>query len=183
MLPCPPPGDLSDPGIELTSLTSPALQADSLHTEPCPRESVSYSVMSDSMDCSPPGSSVHGPEFLTGDTHPASGWHLEKPEPPMGVLKLQHASASFGGRVGDYSYKLLGSSLVVCCCSGAQSCLTLCESFTNSLSLLKLMSIELVMPSNHLILCHPLLLLLSVFPSTGVFSNKSALQIRWWSSG
>ena len=52
-------------------------------------------------------------------------------------------------------------------------------SFAISQSLLKLMSIELVMPSNHLILCHPLLLLPSVFPSIKVFSNESALYIRW----
>ena len=51
--------------------------------------------------------------------------------------------------------------------------------FTISLSLLKLMSIELVMPSNHLILSCPLLLLSSIFPSIGVFSNESALLIRW----
>ena len=50
---------------------------------------------------------------------------------------------------------------------------------TNSQSLLKLMSIESVMPSNHLILCHPLLLLPSIFPSISVFSNESALCIRW----
>ena len=50
---------------------------------------------------------------------------------------------------------------------------------TNSWSLLKLMSIELVMPSNHLILCHPLLLLTSIFPSIRVFSNESVLHIRW----
>ena len=50
---------------------------------------------------------------------------------------------------------------------------------TNSWSLPKLMSIELVMPSNHLILCHPLLLLLSIFLSIRVFSNESALHIRW----
>ena len=49
----------------------------------------------------------------------------------------------------------------------------------NSRSLLKLMSIELVMPSNHLILCRPLFLLPSVFPSIRVFSNESALCIRW----
>ena len=49
----------------------------------------------------------------------------------------------------------------------------------NSCSLPKLMSIELVMPSNHLILCHPLLLLPSIFPSIRVFSNESALRIRW----
>ena len=52
-------------------------------------------------------------------------------------------------------------------------------SFTTSWSLLKLMSIESVMPSSHLILCHPLLLLLSIFPSIRVFSNESALRIRW----
>ena len=52
-------------------------------------------------------------------------------------------------------------------------------SITNSWSLLKLMSIESVMPSNHLILCHPLLLLPSIFPSIRVFSNESALHIRW----
>ena len=69
-----------------------------------------------------------------------------------------------------------------------QSCLTLCTprtavpqaslSVTNSWSLLKLMSIELVMPSNHLILCCPLLLLPSIFPSIRVFSNESVLRIR-----
>ena len=47
------------------------------------------------------------------------------------------------------------------------------------LKLLKLMSIELVMPSNHLILCYPLLLLLSIFPSIRVFSNDSVLCIKW----
>ena len=52
-------------------------------------------------------------------------------------------------------------------------------SIANSQSLLKLMSIELVMPSNHLILCHPLLLLLSIFPSIRVFSSESVLHIRW----
>ena len=52
-------------------------------------------------------------------------------------------------------------------------------SITNSRSLLKLSSIELVMPCNHLILCHPLLLLPSIFPSIRVFPNKSLLRIRW----
>ena len=50
---------------------------------------------------------------------------------------------------------------------------------TKSQSLLKLMFVESVMPSNHLILCHPLLLLPSIFPSIGVFSNGLALYIRW----
>jgi len=73
--------------------------------------------------------------------------------------------------------------------SVVQLCLTLCDprtaacqaslSFTNSRSLLKLMSIELVMAPNHLILCRPLLLPPSIFPSIRVFSNKSVLCIRW----
>ena len=57
-----------------------------------------------------------------------------------------------------------------------------CQAFlsiTNSWGLLKLMSIKLVMPFNHLILCHLLLLLPSIFPSIRVFSNKSALLIKW----
>ena len=52
-------------------------------------------------------------------------------------------------------------------------------SITHSCSLLKLMSIELVMPSNHLILCHPLLLPPLIFPSIRVFSNESVLHIKW----
>ena len=71
-----------------------------------------------------------------------------------------------------------------------QSCPTLCDamdgaacqasvSITNSRSLLKLLSIELVMPSNHLILCCPLFLLPSIFPSIRVFSNESFLYISW----
>ena len=70
--------------------------------------------------------------------------------------------------------------------SVVQSCPTLWDpmncsmlSITNSQSLLKLMSIESVMPSNHLILCHPLLLPPSIFPSIRVFSNESVLPIRW----
>ena len=58
-------------------------------------------------------------------------------------------------------------------------------SITNSQNLLKLMSIKSVMPSSHLILCHPLCLLPSIFPSIRVFSNESVLCIRWpkyWSS-
>ena len=71
--------------------------------------------------------------------------------------------------------------------SVAQSCLTVCDpmdvacqaSITHSWSLLKLMSIKLVMPSNHFILCHPLFLLPSIFASIRVFSNESVLHIRW----
>ena len=76
-----------------------------------------------------------------------------------------------------------------CCCLVAQSCPSLCEpvdctyqaslSITNSQSLLKLMSVTSVMPSSHLILCHPLLLLPSILPSIRVFSNQSTLHMRW----
>ena len=79
------------------------------------------------------------------------------------------------------------SSPNICCCSVVQLCQTLCDpmpacqaslSFTISWSLLKVMFIESVMPSNHLILCHPLLLMPSIFPCIRVFSNESALYIR-----
>ena len=61
------------------------------------------------------------------------------------------------------------------CPSGLRNARSLCP----SQSLLKLISIELVMPSNHLILCHPLLFLPSIFPSIRIFSNESVLRIRW----
>ena len=80
-------------------------------------------------------------------------------------------------------------SLLLQFSSVAQSCPALCNSMDCSTpgfpvvhqlpELLKFMSIELVMPSNHLILCHPLLLLPSIFPSIRVFSNESVLRIRW----
>ena len=73
--------------------------------------------------------------------------------------------------------------------SVTQSCPTLCDPWTaahqaslsisNSRSSLKLISVESVMPSNHLILCCPLLLWLSIFPSIRVFSNESVLHTRW----
>ena len=77
-----------------------------------------------------------------------------------------------------------------CCCSVAKLCPTLCDLMACSrpglpvlhypiTSLLKLMSIELVIPSNHFILCCPLLLLPSIFPSIRVFSNESTLHMRW----
>ena len=83
----------------------------------------------------------------------------------------------------DYAFGNLSVSSV------AQSCPTLCDpidfskpaflSIANSWSLLKLMSIVLVMPSNHLILCRPLLLLPSIFPSIRVISNELVLHIKW----
>ena len=89
--------------------------------------------------------------------------------------------------VNQLNFRLL--VLVYCCCSIAQSYLTLCDpwtvacqaflSITNSQSLLKLMGIESVMPSNHPILCCPLLLLPAIFPSIRVFSSEPVLCIRW----
>ena len=94
----------------------------------------------------------------------------------------------------EYLCKLLKK---ICCCLVAQSCLTLCLfvtpwtsapqaclAITNSWSLFKLMSIKLMMSSNHLILCCPLLLPPSIFPSIRVFYNESVLHIRgpkYWS--
>ena len=88
-----------------------------------------------------------------------------------------------------YSKNKLCSCSCSCCCSVAQSCPMTVTSwtaasqaslfFTISQSLLKLMSIESVIPSNHLVLCCPLLLLPSVFPSIRVFSNYLGLCIRW----
>ena len=87
------------------------------------------------------------------------------------------------GLHGKHIFSLLQFSSV------AQTSLTLCDpldcstqaslSITNSCSLLKLMFIELVMPSNHLILCYPLLFLPSIFPSIRVFPKESVLPIRW----
>ena len=112
-LPCPPPGDLSNPGMKPVSPVSPALLADSLPTEPA---------------------------------------------------GMQH-----------YHYSVQFSSV-------AQSCPTLYQaslSITNTWSSLRLTSIESVMPSSHLILCRPLLLLPSIFPSIRVFSSESTLHMRW----
>ena len=104
----------------------------------------------------------------------------------MSFVRLNHTYLIYFDSI-SISFK--SQCLTFCCCSVTQSCLTLCDpmdgstpgflSFAISWSLLKLMSIESVMPSNHLILCHPLLLLPSVFPSFRVFSDESALGIRW----
>ena len=109
------PGDLCDPGIETGS---PALQADSLPSEPLGKYTYSFSSVQ---------SLSHVPLFATPWT-------------------VAHQASL---------------------------------SITNSQSLLKFMSIEQVMPSNHLIHSHPLLLLPSIFPIIRVFSNESALHIRW----
>ena len=90
------------------------------------------------------------------------------------------------GRQSEGNAVLSDVSVVVQSLSCVQVCATSWAaadlaslSFTASRSLLKLMSIESLMPSNHLILCHPLLLLPSVLPSIRVFSSELALHIRW----
>ena len=76
---------------------------------------------------------------------------------------------------GQFSHSIVSNSLQTSWTAARQASL----SITNSQSLLKLMSIESVMPSNHLILCHPLLLLPSICPSIRVFSTESVICIRW----
>ena len=95
--------------------------------------------------------------------------------------------SSHGGPTRDDKNNLRLTIICCCCCSDTHWCLTLCNpldyqaslSFTFSQSLRKLMSIESMMPSNYLILCHPLLRLPSTFSSIRVFSSDLALHIRW----
>ena len=108
---------------------------------------------------------------------------------PNKLLGVNVAEAISLNNYSLHLIQLLEFLNVVQFSSVVQSCLTLCDplnrslqaslSITNSRSPPKPMSIELVMPSNHLILCRPLLLLPSIFPSIRGFSNESALSIRW----
>ena len=103
--------------------------------------------------------------------------------PDLGIEPASVVSTALAGRFSITAPPGVQFSSV------AESCLTLCNpwtaagqaslSITNFWSLLKLMSIELVMPPNYLILCHPLLLLPSTLPSIRVFSSESVLCIRW----
>ena len=95
----------------------------------------------------------------------------------FGAYRSQDRSGSGNGvdqfsSVQLFSHVRLFATLWTAACQASLS-------ITNSRSLLKLMSIESVMPSNHLILCCPLLLLPSIFPSIRVFSSESVLLIRW----
>ena len=143
-----------------------------------PSSSSSCSVMSGSLwPHGPPGSSFHGIvptrilEWVASFFSRGSSWPWNQAWSPT----LQADS--------------LPSEPPVQFSSVAQLCLTLCNpitaaqqaslSITNSWSLPKLMSVESLMPSNHLILCHPLLLMPSIFPRIRVFSNESTLCIRW----
>ena len=120
--------------------------------------------------------------WLTLPMQETQVWSLGKKDPWRRKWKptLQFLP---GKSPGQRSLAVFSSVQLV---SRAQLCVTpwtaACQaslSITNSQSLPKLMSIEPVMPSNHLILCCPLLLSPSIFPSIGVFLNESALRIRW----
>ena len=93
-------------------------------------------------------------------------WRIPPTEKPGGLHTVLFSS------VQSFSYVRLFVTSWTATCQASLS-------ITNSWSLLKLMSIQSVMPSNHLILCHPLLLLPSIFPSIRVFPNESVLCIRW----
>ena len=145
-----------------------------LVTQLCP-------ALCDPMDCSPPGFSVHGilqarilesiETFSRGSSWPRDqtqvscieGWFLT-------IWATRKALCYTISSVQLSRVQLFATPWI----AARQASL----SITNSWSLLKLISIELVMPSNHLILCHPLLLPPSIFPSIRVFSNESLLLIR-----
>ena len=124
---------------------------------------------------SSPGYSGRSPhlKILTVTTSAKSVWPCRQHFYRLPGLGLGHYSANHRGY-----------------CLETKPCLPLCnpmvcktfqasQSFTVSCSLLKFMSIESVMPSNNFVLCHPLFLLLSIFPSIRIFSSESALHIRW----
>ena len=134
----------------------------------CCLVSKSCPTLRDLMDCSPPGSSVHG--SLAPQPEPFCN---TKPLLLECLLKeLIHQGKTLFSSVQSLSHVRLFVTLWT-------AALQVSLSITNSQSLLKLLSIEPVMPSNHLIFCHPLLLPPSIFPSIRVFSHESVFPIRW----
>ena len=144
-------------------------------------------TLCDLMDCSLPGSSVHGilqARILEWVAMPSS---RESSQPRDGTsisMPLASASRFFTTSAPWKAHSTSCSSVQLLSCvllfvtpwtAACQASL----SITNSQSLPKLMSIESEMPPNHLILCQPLLLPPSIFPSIRVFSNESVLCIRW----
>ena len=140
------------------------------------------------MDCSPPGSTVHGifqEEYWNGLPFPVPE---DLPDPgikPKSLMSPALASRFFtiappGKPNNSNQFSSVQSlSRVRLFATPWIATYQASLSITNSHSLLKLMSIESMLPSNHLILCPPLLLPPSIFPSIGVFSNESVLRIRW----
>ena len=148
------------------------------------------------MDCSPPGSSVYGifqARILKWLAFPFPGYLPHPGIEPMvpaesPALAGRFFTTELPGELTNYMYIYI----YIICISSIQllghvqlfvtpwiAARLASLSITNSRNLLKLMSIESVMPSNHLIVCHPLLLLPSIFLSIRVFSNESVLHNRW----
>ena len=144
---------------------------------------LSYSTLSALMDYSPSGSSVHEIiqtrilewvviPFSRGSSQPRNWTQVSC----VGMWILYYCAtweAQFISS-GQFSHSIVSDSFVTPWTAACQSSL----SIKNSWSLLNLISIESVMPSNHIILCYPLLLLPSIFPSIRVFSNESVFCIR-----
>ena len=138
------------------------------------------------MDCNPPGSSVHGdsPGKNTGvGCHALFQGIFSTQESHWGLLPCRQIPYQLSYQ-GSLCWFVQFSSVqsfsrirlfAITLTTARQASL----SITNSRSLLKLMSIKLAMPSSHLILCHPFLLLPTILPSIRVFSNESALHLRW----
>ena len=141
------------------------------------------------MDCSLPGSPVcgiHQARILEWVNHSLLHRIFLTPGSDSGLPHCRQILYRLNHQGSPYINVCLMTISVQFSCSVASDSVTpwtvACQaslSITNSWSLLKLMSIESVMPSNHLILCHPLLLPPSIFPSIRVFSNESVLRIRW----
>ena len=137
------------------------------------------------LDCNLPGSSVHGifqtrlQEWVAISSSEGSSQLRDQTcisyVSCIGRRPLCHLGRGIrsGGSV-QFSHSVVSDSVTPWTAAGQVSL-----SITNSQSLPTLMSIESAMPSNHLILCHPFLLLPSIFPSIRVFSNESVLHIRW----
>ena len=124
-------------------------------------------TLCDPMDCSTSGFPVHHQLLELTQTHVHQVSDAIQPfHPDQSILLFQFSS------VQSLSHVWLFVTLWTVARQASLS-------ITNSQSLLKHMAIELVMPSNHLILCHPLLLPPSIFPSIRVFSNESVLRTRW----
>ena len=137
-----------------------------------------YLTLCHPVDCSVLGSSIHG-IFQARILEWAATSFCRGSSPSRDGAHISYIAGEF-----LTTWAMREAQRRCCHCSVTQSCPTLCNptaslSFTISQNLLKIMSIESVMPSNHLILCHPLLLLPSIFPNIRVFSNESALCIRW----
>ena len=138
------------------------------------------------MDCSPPGSSVHGNsqarilEWVALSFSTTQDWNLTQGWNPCFLLGRQILPQWTTWEVQLLSFSSVQSlSRVQLFATPWIAARQASLSITNSRSLLKLMSIESVMPSSHLILCRPLLLLPPIPPSIRVFSNESTLRMRW----